>query len=430
LLLHPGRKFKRFLVDDYDIIFETRSLLVDLQQRVTFHLLWVRGHYSGNKRELEHDLNEEAHCLTSFSLPKFFVNDVSPPSSLVDLSCGYTLTSRWQATLLELAHADSLCKTICKNANWSEDTFNKVDWPALQACMFKLPRIHQLSYCMLLHGLLNMNAQNRKFYNKVDLCPCCMAGPESFLHVVTCTSPMVAKYHSEQQHLLWSKLDTMQTPPNTLLMIKNGIIAAGMVEVNRVTSLSASSTSLASDDGSSAHISTAQEASHQQTPDIGWVNFFHGQILLQWKEAVYQDALMLQCWVDKERWAAQLVTTILQYSQSLWLFCCQVVHGQSKVEADERYLAHLRSQVSAAYAAFLKDPFVVMTHIRYIFHIPLSQRLQQDVDALRCFLSTYHLAIQEQTAYLQKQAEAALTFFFSTVFAYNSPSGWFCKLTL
>ena len=77
-----------------------------------------------------------------------------------------------------------------------------------------------------------------------------------------------------------------------------------------------------------------------------------------------------------------------------------------------RQLVSLRSQVSQAYAAYEADPFIVCHQIRHIFYTPLAMRLKQDVDGLQCFLATYNVAIQEQAAHRERQAEAASKFFF------------------
>jgi hypothetical protein len=55
-------------VDDYDIIAETQQTIKELCQRVKFQLIWVKGHYKGNNREFQHDLNDEAHRLASSAL--------------------------------------------------------------------------------------------------------------------------------------------------------------------------------------------------------------------------------------------------------------------------------------------------------------------------------------------------------------------------
>jgi hypothetical protein len=80
----PGRKFKRFLIDDYDLLSEIRTTTQALRQLVTVNLLWVKGHYSRKNREPQHDLNAEAHSLATTALPLVSQSsiDISPPLHL------------------------------------------------------------------------------------------------------------------------------------------------------------------------------------------------------------------------------------------------------------------------------------------------------------------------------------------------------------
>jgi hypothetical protein len=222
---NPGRKFKRFLMDDYDLLNEIRTTIHALRQLATVNLLWVKGHYSGKNREPQHDLNEEAHSLaiTALSLVSQSPIDISPPSSLADIHLEYTLTSNWQNTIRELVHSEPLRRSICKESGWSEDQFHMVDWAALHHSLRKVSRLTLLSYCKLLHGLLNTNEQNKKYYGKQSTCPHCGTGPESFLHVVSCSHPDVVKYRIQKQTLLWKTLVTLKTPTFILEDIKRGL---------------------------------------------------------------------------------------------------------------------------------------------------------------------------------------------------------------
>ncbi len=91
LLLKPGRKFKRFLLDDYDLLVETRTVLQDLWARDSLDLQWVKSHYNRKQREIQHDLNNEAHWLATSCLSEVSQLDDSPPSSLVTLNHGHSL---------------------------------------------------------------------------------------------------------------------------------------------------------------------------------------------------------------------------------------------------------------------------------------------------------------------------------------------------
>jgi hypothetical protein len=46
-----------------------------------------------------------------------------------------------------------------------------------------MPLVNCLSYCKLLHGLLNTNVENKKYYGSPDVCPHCSDTQETFLHV-------------------------------------------------------------------------------------------------------------------------------------------------------------------------------------------------------------------------------------------------------
>jgi hypothetical protein len=85
---HPGQKFKRFLTDDYDLLCEIRTTVQQIQQLVSFKLLWVKGHFTGKQREFQHDLNAEAHTLakTALSIVNQSSVDISPPPHLLPIS--------------------------------------------------------------------------------------------------------------------------------------------------------------------------------------------------------------------------------------------------------------------------------------------------------------------------------------------------------
>jgi len=164
LINNPGWKFKRFLADDYDLLNEACHLLASLQRHISVTIHWVKGHYKGAKHELQHILNEEAHHLAhSYEQPPSVLPiNVAPPSSLISLHCDFSITSKWKAFVNTEAHKMALQAMICKNTSRPDRQFNMVDWPALGWYMSSLPWIRQLTYCKLLHGILNTNNQNHK----------------------------------------------------------------------------------------------------------------------------------------------------------------------------------------------------------------------------------------------------------------------------
>ncbi|MFN9955046.1 MAG: hypothetical protein ACK55I_18260, partial [bacterium] len=48
---NPGQKFKRFLMDDYDLLAEIWASIHALKKCATFNLVWVNGHFRGENKE-------------------------------------------------------------------------------------------------------------------------------------------------------------------------------------------------------------------------------------------------------------------------------------------------------------------------------------------------------------------------------------------
>jgi hypothetical protein len=114
---------------------------------------------------------------------------------------------------------------------------------------------------------------------------------------------------------------------------------------------------------------------------------------------------------SKRAWSAGLVQVILDYSLSLWKFCCALLHGRSKEEARQKLLSRLHQQATEAYQNYLEDPFIMAHNLRHIFYIPLQQHPLQDVDSLKCFLSTHEVALEQQERIRLQQAKTAQQFF-------------------
>jgi hypothetical protein len=78
---------------------------------------------------------------------------------------------------------------------------------------------------------------------------------------------------------------------------------------------------------------------------------------------------------NKVSWAAGIIQAILGFSQSLWIFCCQLLQGKDTEERIQLQLASLQAAVTGAYVEYAADPFVVSRSISCIFTIPLTQHL-------------------------------------------------------
>jgi hypothetical protein len=379
----------------------------------TLSLVWVKGHYSG-KKEVQHLMNEQAHDLAVAALraPHKTFSEVSPPSSLVILRQGHVIMSHWQAILQEHAHAEPLRQTICKNNHWTEDQFDMVDWAALNSCLKHYSRSRLLSRCKLLHGLLNTNKQNKKFYKSPTQCPHCCHPSESFWHVMSCNNPAVVTYRSEQQKILWRMLERLHTPTRIIEYLKMGITGVTLHSETYSSSYSSTSaTDHSSVQSSSVEEDICQSAFYQQSQCIGWENLLRGRVSKLWGEACFQTSLKRQQWVNQRQWSAKLIEGLLTYSNSLWKFRCSLLYGRSQDEQHQKLVHYLQTNITDAYTSFGKNPHIIHHSLRNIFHVPLEDRLKQDLDSMQCFLRSYNLAKQQQELSHAKQAKAAAQFF-------------------
>ncbi len=295
-----------------------------------------------------------------------------PPHSEVTLQFnGSPLTTRIRSTLRRALYENKILATICKQEGWTESLFHQVDWGACEYAMQRTWSCKRIAYTKLNHALLNTNAQNKKFYRKSDLCPCCSMSPETLTHVFTCPSPEVANFRNKQQEILWTNLNLIHTPDKVLHSIKAGIIG------------------LASKQSRDDFI----PAFHHQT-QLGWEALLRGRISFMWRTAFcsaseYDSKPNL-------KWAGQLVLFLLQYSQQLWNFRCGVLHGHSAEECRQKHRETLLTQIQMAYEEHNKDPFHIPSEWRRLFHRPFLSLALSDRDTLSCWLRSYSEACQQQ----------------------------------
>jgi ribonuclease HI len=348
LLNEPGRKFKRFLVDSYDLINEILEIQKQVHQRIRFNLRWVKGHYKRKNRRLEHILNSEAHRLaTSFQVEEKHMNiDISPPSLLASLHLQFSLTSQWQQVVYEAAHEAILRITICKNASWTDTQFEMADWDEMYGYLKRLPRTSFLKYCKLLHGIINTNEQNRKYYGKSDTCPHCQSSSESFIHVMSCPNKEVSHYRAKQQRHLWKQLQSKQTPAIVVNALKMGIMSSGAQEYRDHTIIVPPTSQPCTPPSSQDPIVLLVNQVVDQQTLLGWDQFHKGRISKLWKEVVFRDSMSRNRWIDKRKWASEVARSVLNNSLSLWKFRCACLHGQTTQEVALKQLQKLQTAVS------------------------------------------------------------------------------------
>ena len=110
----PSKKFKRFLANDYDLQNESKIFLCKLNKFLTVCLIWVKGHYRGDNKEIQNILNEDARRVATSFLhsEESTQQDILAPTINVSLLLAYHLHSNWQSHVLEALLAPPLQRTI------------------------------------------------------------------------------------------------------------------------------------------------------------------------------------------------------------------------------------------------------------------------------------------------------------------------------
>ena len=141
---------------------------------VTIRGLWVKGHYTGDNRELQHDLSDWADTLAGN-----FWNEAPPhllPRGMPYNHPRYeavvyykqsSLTANIKMKAYEHRYAKALQATIAKNTKWDPAWFNRISWSAYEAAFRTLTIFKPISIAKLSHGLWNTGAQ-KHLYNPLE----------------------------------------------------------------------------------------------------------------------------------------------------------------------------------------------------------------------------------------------------------------------
>jgi hypothetical protein len=204
--------------------------------RLYFNLLpisavgeWVKGHYTGDKWEYKHNLNDRADYLATHAhheLPRTLrtvADSTPPPGYKVRLKNARGLITSKFYKMVSLAHHEQpLISYIMKKANWSSVTFHSVDWDAHSRAFNRLTRFQRIGMAKIIHNQSNTNRQNRLLYGQSDLCPGCDQAEETFEHVLRCTHGATSSIRASLLATLETSLKAIATPPLVIEVIMGG----------------------------------------------------------------------------------------------------------------------------------------------------------------------------------------------------------------
>jgi hypothetical protein len=342
------------------------------------------------------------------------VNESTPITHVVTLVHDKTaFTGDIRTKIHELEYQEQLKAKIQKDNDWTSQQFQMVDWPAYFKAFRRIPRSHRVSIMKLSHQLWNTNIQNEKYYGHSNMCPICQLAPESPTHVYKCSHPAAATHRKEALSSLSTSL-TGSTPP-----VLQEVLLSGLTQW---ICTDCPSTIQASTEGSRLPTLRAITAAFKSQTTLGWDSFHRGHIVSQWKDAYklnYRPKKQLtqqQMETASDKWSRLLITAIWTYSERLWSFRNQVVHGRTEVNTNSKEIQQLKDRADALYRQFETDPHMIPSSRNYLFHRPLSSIVAMGKEALAGWIRSVEEGLLTRAHRDQLAAKAlkrTLHYFFS-----------------
>jgi hypothetical protein len=425
-VFNKSRPFKNpydFLSADIDLITCARDLLLQLPIEVHVKHEWVKGHYTGKKRQLKHELNHLADTTAreynSSRRPPSSTPPVPCPTSEVELIHNNSIiTSRLLQLVKSAIHDAPLRTHITSHAGWDDTTFDRVDWTSHEKAFNSHSRLHQISLTKLSNSLYHTNYQDNKCYQTSVLCPCCNQQVETLSHVFTCQSTTTTAHRTIAQTTLTKALETLQTPKKIIDTFLHGLShwEQQQIDPDHTCILPFTGSVIPSD----CHIVQA----YQEQTKIGWEHFLRGRISLKWSSAYRASkGSYKQRQIDALPWAKGTILALWDYSTSPWKFRNGVVHGTSKEERAEKELISLQSQVEQQYRLYGTDKFLISPQFTSLFtKKTLQERLQMGRDSLSSWLRTVEEAKRHQQNFRKSLTKLPSRWFSSKV-SHNASQG-------
>jgi len=406
----PKRGIYPLLEVDYDLLILAKNFLATLPIKVKG--TWVKGHYKGDNRLIQHDLNAIVDTMAEqFRLnpPMGFAPMTKPLFHPLQVAALYVqgsmITSRLKQTIYERRFLEGLAHKIRKRYMLTESSFDRIDWDIFGKVFTSSSRFHKISLAKFVHGLWNTGEQKVRFHqDEHGLCPCCKAVQETTYHVFQCPESSVVNQRSQQLNLFYNYLDEQELSKP----IKECIFA-GMQ--GWLHSTEAHPVLLAPTRGKVMPTEQLATAAFVDQTAIGWDAFFRGHISKAWRKAILQTSSIRDADAT-ETHLRRLIKHLHAFSLSVWEYRNGVLHGTTYSTKREQRRKLVREKVNSAYDLYFQGSLLVLSRDTYLFtKKTVEERLVGDEDTLLCWLRLVEVAMKVYEVQHVKAQKQAATFF-------------------
>ena len=406
---YPKRGIYPLLERDYDLLGAARKLWRELPIKVTG--TWVKGHFKGNDREIQHDLNDLADKLAE----QFQMN---PPSGYqtrrmpllhpeheatlyFEGSVMTTKQSSFRHIIYRQLFSTALRQNIMKKEGWTTAQFNKVSWEAYGAAFRAQTVFQQISASKLSHSLWNTGVQKRLFGQDPEgLCPVCLCEEETMDHVFQCRHESARAIRAAQLEALEEDLYILGTP----MAAKESI----MIGLNWwLLEYSVGTCPKAPGFGSVYGPKVWATAAYVDQSDIGWGQLLRGRPSKLWGAAFVKETTSTKPKESHLWWTKRFIRLLWKVAFAIWEHRNQALHGKNQAEHDLIQQQEINDTIEEVYQLYQQDTSIVSASAQSLFTRPKDQLLRCQKQYKLCWIRSVQVAIayqQRETKRLQKQA--------------------------
>ena len=406
----PKRGIYPLLAVDYDLLVLAKDLLSALPIQINHE--WVKGHYTGDERMIQHDLNSLVDSMADKFLqnpPRGYVPTSSPlyhpRHAAIVMRQGSMITSKLKQVVYEQLFHAPLVATICKRYRWTVAEFQQIDWDLFGKTFRSYSKFSQIGIAKFVHGQWNTGEQKVKYkQDAAGLCPCCGTTQETIPHVFQCASSTMVSYREQELHSLGEFLDEQDLPTQMKQCLYHGITewTRSIVDAPRY---------IAPTRGKVTAVDQLATQAYVEQTQLGWNALLRGHLSITWRK-VYRQAHRIVDEQTMDILFRRLIRKLHQFSLSLWKHRNEILHGATWVETRAVELSLARGKVEEAFQRYSVGDLQLLERDKYLFtRRTKEERLQGDADALMSWLRIVEVAVNSNERQRKAQEHQVARFF-------------------
>ena len=251
------------------------------------------------------------------------------------------ITRDYASHIRQAVHTPHHQKYICEKENWTDDTYNTINWQAAGTAFAKRPLNSRIRLTKYMHNWLPLGETMKRIDpNSPTTCPSCKTVEETTDHIMRCGSETRHTKRQEQLIDLREKLDEIGTPDNLKEVMYTGI--QGWISNSDYQHPTARY--------STGNKRLLQIAIRNQN-HIGWGQVFRGRLATEFQMYASQQKYgrPTNKYVSQE-WSIRLIQWLWDQVESQWTLRNESLHGIDIEDTRSKVRGRITDEVRRLYA--------------------------------------------------------------------------------